>query len=1009
MRAPAQLRLFGVPTLFRAGTGHALPMERRSQLLVWLALHGGWAPRSQAAALLWPGVEDRLALANLRKTLHRLATLPWGACVRGEGGALRFEGQTDLAGFDAALRDHRHADALALASGPLLQGFDDPANEAWTAWLGFERDSRRAAWRGAALAALAAGMPPPAAVALAAQLLDSDPHDDAALREQVRALVASHQRDAALHAIDRFAQRLHDELGVAPDAALRTLRASLESGAPHTPAAPPPPPALVEEGFIGRGAELRRIASLLEQDDCRVLCLLGPGGVGKTRLARRALRELAPGHADGALFVSLEGVAGADGFAVALTQALELQGSARGQATPLAAAIAALQTRRLLLVLDNFEDLAEEAALLQPLVEGCPRLKLLLTSRVMPQGIDAWRFVLEGLPYPDAEDLDRLEAFDAVRLFVRHARRVEPAFSAAAEPAALVEICRLVDGLPLALELAAAWVRLMPCSSIAAELRAGGELLGGAPDGTPPPPRHASLEQVFEQSWQRLGAREQVALAALAVFRGSFDADAARAVAGRTQPALPVLAALLDKSLLHKEGARLKLHPLVQQLASRRLQAAAGDAAQAARSAHAGWYLRRLERERRALEAGDRDALARLDPDVDNARAAWQWAATVGPSVLAGAPTQRLLAESAWALMAHFELRGLRHEALRLGLWALATPAAQQHAALRAVLLAGCAFTAHRLGRWEQATGWAEQALALAPGRAGRVVRRHALSTLAGCDSALGRSEAARARYEQALKLAADDGELRNAATLHENLALVEKRLGRYEPALRLTHEALATHRRLQRPADEARCLNNLGDLHLQTHDLDAARSVLEQALALCERHGLHGVLGLVLANLAYEAEARSDLPAAAGWVRRALPVLQASGDAVNTAATRQQLASIERRRGDTAAARRELALAMREAQHLGHALLSLYGLLLLAELLEGDGAHTEAQAVRGFVADHEAATPPLRSELAQRLGAAGRRPPWPAGLGLTALVQRVADEADTGYAGLRVLLNGPA
>lgn len=995
--ATAQLRLFGLPTLTLGGQATALPFERRSQLLAWLALRGDWAPRAEAAALLWPGIEDRLALANLRKTLFRLAASPWQACLLAEAGALRFAGSTDTADFDAALQERRLDDALALRAGELLTGFDDPGNEAWTSWLGYERERRRAAWRGAALERLAQGLPGPAALDLSARLLDSDPLDDAALQQQVRALLATAQAGAAREAIDRFTQRLDSELGVAPDATLRALRASLDAGVAVVAPAPAAAPAFAEDGFIGRGPELRQIASLLEQDDCRVLCLLGPGGIGKTRLARRALRELAPGFSDGGAFVALEGVNDALGFGHALARALELPDGA----DPVNAAVAALGARRLLLVLDNAEDFAPQAAVLQTLLEACPRIKLLLTSRERPQGLASWSLVLEGLPCPDAEDVDRVEAFDAARLFVRHARRVEPGWNLAANAAALVEICRLVDGQPLALELAAAWVRVMPCSDIAAELRSGSELLRAADPERPG--RHASLEQVFEQSWQRLAPAEQAALARLTVFRGGFEPASARAVADAS---LPVLAALVDRSLLHKDGqpggSRLRLHPLVQQLASLRLPEPQRERTRARHAAH---FVEQLMRDRPALEGGNREVLARHDAEIDNARAAWRWAASQGPAALRddaeGRAHAQTLAAAAWALLAHVELRGRRHEGLRNAQWAADSAAARRHPQLRGVLLSGLALMFLRVGRYAECMEQAERAISAAAGTAGRSARRHALSTMAACELALNQPDRARRHYAQALRLATDAAELNAAAVLRDNLALLEKRQGRYAQALALSLEALETHRRLERPSHEARCLNNLGDLYLQTGRHEDAERVLQQSLVLCERIGLRNLTGLVLVNLSYAAQARGDIAAATVLARRALPVLEQADDHLHAAATRHQLANIELARGEHRAAAEELAGAMQGAVAVRHTLLQLYALVTLAQLFAAVGAPRAAAVLRRFVADHPAANPPLREELGPHAADSGSVA-WPATLDLGTLAQRVAEGGGEGHAGLR-------
>ncbi len=198
-------------------------------------------------------------------------------------------------------------------------------------------------------------------------------------------------------------------------------------------------------------------------------------------------------------------------------------------------------------MLDNFEQIVDAAPMLERLLAACPHVKAVVTSRVRLNLASEWLLPLEGLPYPEDEDREQLESFDAARLFVRSARRVRPDLMPAAEASAIIDICRQVEGLPLALELAAAWTRVLSCAAIAHELRHGMELLQAA-DSTRPA-RHASIDDVFEQSWRLLTDIERDVLARLSVFHGSFMPEAARAVGGVP---LPVLAALVDKSLLQR-------------------------------------------------------------------------------------------------------------------------------------------------------------------------------------------------------------------------------------------------------------------------------------------------------------------------------------------------------------------------------------------------------------------------------------------------------------------------
>ena len=221
-----RLLLFGSPTVEYGGESLALPFERRNQLLVFLALKRAWVGRAELAALLWPEQENKLAYTNLRKTLHRLQSLPWARGIESQGGALRFEAETDVFGFDSALREQRLADALPMRRGEFLAGFDDDQSEAWSSWLSFERDRLRLAWRDAALSRLARHRyrRSDRSVGAAAR---RDPLDEAALRAHMSWLARGGQSARARHAYHDFVKRLADDLGLAPGAELRALHDSL--------------------------------------------------------------------------------------------------------------------------------------------------------------------------------------------------------------------------------------------------------------------------------------------------------------------------------------------------------------------------------------------------------------------------------------------------------------------------------------------------------------------------------------------------------------------------------------------------------------------------------------------------------------------------------------------------------------------------------------------------------------------------------------------------------------
>jgi predicted ATPase/DNA-binding SARP family transcriptional activator/Tfp pilus assembly protein PilF len=981
-----RLHLFGSPTIEYGGESLALPFERRSQLLAFLALKRSWVGRAELAAMLWPEQANKLAYANLRKTLFRLQSFPWGAQVELLGGALRFEVDTDVSAFEIALREGRSADALALRRGELLAGFDDDSNEAWSSWLSFERDRLRVAWRKAALEHLAADIEPGDGIALSRELLKADPLDEAALRLAMTWLARAGQASLAREVYRDFAARLSEELGLTPGAELKALHDSIGVTA-ATAAAAKLAVSTLEDDLVGRAVELRRIATLLSQDDCRLVCVTGPGGVGKTRLVRRAVEELAGSFLHGAAFVPLEDIASIGGFGGQLAR--ELAVSLRGGREPLEQVIAYLRERQMLLALDNFEHLAAAASILERLLSDCTRLKLLVTSRVRLALAAEWLLPLGGLPCPEPEDQDRIEAFDAARLFIQAARRVEPAFVPSVEAAAIVDICRQVEGLPLALELAAAWTRVLSCDAIAAELRQSIELLHATDSAHPA--RHASMDMVFDQSWQLLSAVERSALARLSVFRGGFSAEAARAVAGAS---LPVLGALADKSLLRKDGARTSMHPLVQQLAARRL--GEGDTRESAERAHAGYFHHWMAQSRRATEGGEREALQWMDTEFENCRLAWHWSAAHGGN--------GELAKGALTLLYFCDHRGRFEDGLSLLRETLESRRVSDDRSLETLLLSIAAHFEFRLDRYADAESTATRALAASRGRENHDAKLQCLKVLGSCCVRLGRHADAKRYFQQALQVAPESTHPHNAAAMYANLAVIEKSSGHYDDALRLLLQSLVLHRRLGDLAGAAGTLSTLGGLYADKREYETAGVYLREGLAICDRHGLVSTRGVILANLTEVALKTNDLDLAESCARRALEIAQAAGNRGLACWTKLQLVRLALQRGDLSAARSQLAASMAIALAVVQPVLQLAGTICLAQILHAQGEPECARSVLNFAADHPSSDAPERDEarvqLAQWHSGASTQSAWP-GMELSELTRRIVVESNVAYAPL--------
>ena len=370
--------------------------------------------------------------------------------------------------------------------------------------------------------------------------------------------------------------------------------------------------------FVGRAEEIIEIGSLLADPSCRLLTLLGPGGSGKTRLAIQVAERRANEFPHGVYFVSLNSLSMPESIVPAVAGVLELylDGS-----EPKQQLFDYLTGKRLLLVLDSFEHLLPGAELITEALGAAPDVKILVTSRESLNLQEEWVRRVEGLPFPVGDQFEQPEDYGAIRLFVERARRVRADFSLAAEREGVVRICQLVQGMPLGVELAAAWLKTMSCTLIADEIQQNLDFLTSPLRNVPE--RHRSVRAVFDHSWRLLSPQEQRVFRSLSVFRGGFARAAADRVVGASFAALT---ALLDKSLLQwTPPVRYDLHELLRRFAEEQLEGAGKSAS--VRAAHSDYYLDLLARRDADVKGRrQRQALNEIRAEFENIRAAWRWA-----------------------------------------------------------------------------------------------------------------------------------------------------------------------------------------------------------------------------------------------------------------------------------------------------------------------------------------------------------------------------------------------
>ncbi len=373
--------------------------------------------------------------------------------------------------------------------------------------------------------------------------------------------------------------------------------------------------------FVGRVEELSSIAALLADPNCRLLTLVGSGGIGKTRIALQAIEQIATRFANGTYFVSLASIAASD--LVDLTLASSIGLLLHSSDSPRAQIIDYLCGREILLILDNFEHLMGAVDFIMEILQGAPDVRLLVTSRERLNIREEWVLDIYGLDYPQDEFIGALEHYSAIQFFLKCASRVKADFQLTESiQKSIIRICRLVEGVPLGIELAASWVRTVSCQAIADEIERNVDFLRSSHRNMPE--KHGSMRAVFDQSYHLLTEEQRQVFRKLSVFRGGFQREAAGTIANSS---LMTLAALVDKSLLRVDvDGRYDMHELLRQYGDAQLRSnGMGESIQDAHSYYyADFTYQRIEdlKGRRQLET-----LAEINADFENVRTAWNWAA----------------------------------------------------------------------------------------------------------------------------------------------------------------------------------------------------------------------------------------------------------------------------------------------------------------------------------------------------------------------------------------------
>ncbi|MEN8173511.1 MAG: BTAD domain-containing putative transcriptional regulator, partial [Chloroflexota bacterium] len=447
---------------------------------------------------------------------------------------------------------------------------------------------------------------------------------ESAHRQLIRLLAYVDQGEAALLQYELCREILDDEVGVEPSSETRELFQQIQDGGIEAPALPEAPPHnLLSQltPFFGRKHEMWVLGKLIRDSNVRVISVVGSGGMGKTRLVQETSLTEIINFSDGVFFIPLVGLKDSKFIVPAVAKALSISFHSEGD--PEGQLLAYLRQKNILLILDNIEHLHDDIEIIQRMLEAAPNLKILITSRIKPDLPGEHIIQLGGMALPAVNTTRNIEAFSSVALFAAAARRMDPNFKlGTANQTAVVQICHLVDGMPLGLLLAATWIQILDPAEIAAQIKGGVDFLETDADDLTE--RHSSMRDVLNHSWRMLSKNEQAILGRLSVFMGGFTAQAAEEVTGAT---LQDLRTLNNKTFIQRvDGQRYQIHELTRQYLGERLTASP-EIETATRDRHSRYYIQELQQWDMDYKGSQQvSAFERIRADIDNVRVGWDWA-----------------------------------------------------------------------------------------------------------------------------------------------------------------------------------------------------------------------------------------------------------------------------------------------------------------------------------------------------------------------------------------------
>jgi predicted ATPase len=897
--------LLGKFKVSQDGQSIKIPSRPMQELLAYLILNTGTAHRREKlAGLLWPDSDESSARHNLRQTLWRLGKAIGKDYFLTDKVSVAFNPQAeyrfDVAILQAADTEQKSADQLiesvSVYTDVLLPGFYDE-------WVLLEQERLQAVYEDRMqmlLERLAQEGRWRESREWAERWIAQGRVPEAAYRALMLAHAGVGDQAGVIAVYQRCVAALDEKVGVEPSPETQVLFQRISSNqdlpilkSKETKPSPTVRLPLHPTPFIGRENDLKEVVALLTDPTIRLVNIQGPGGIGKTRLAIEAARAQSDTFVDGVFFVSLAALDDPNLMATPIANAINFsfhkrdQREKSGEIHQNEQLLAYLQDKQILLLLDNLEHLSDGPPLIAQVLQYAGGVKVLATSRERLHLRGETVYTVGSMPVPQQiskEAADIVETHDALQLFVNCAERAQPRFELTPENLNdVVTICQLVDGLPLGIELAAAWIGLLTPEEIAVEIKTNLDFLSAHFHDTPD--RQQSIRSVFESSWTRLTENEREVFRQLSVFRGGFTRQAAESISGAS---LQILMALVDKSLIQPDfTGRYHIHELLRQYGSEKLREAGQK--ERTRDRHLAFFLEVAEESEPHLSGPEQVTwMNRLEIEGDNMRAALEWSRTAEGKADLGL----LLAGSMatfWSSRSYFE-EGREHLSA-----ALSRPEALDRTVARAKALRQAGLLAYVQTDYPATRPLLEESLSIYRelGPTGRWGLADTLITLGDMETEVGDYATASSLMKEALVIMEELKDERGIARALWQLGQCAVRPGDYEQAVKYFEMALPLLRQSGDKGHTAIAISGLAEVVLRQGDYERATVLEDESLAMRREIGDTWGIAISLGNYAWIALGRDDLKQAVALLGESLTLRREIGDLGGAAWCLEKLAKI--------------------------------------------------------------------------------------------------------------------